>query len=72
MKIMLIIFSIATTLMACSSNTSKTTFDTSGPDRDCKDFSTHAEAQAFFQDAGPGDPHHLDRDNDGIACETLP
>ncbi|MBI2020510.1 excalibur calcium-binding domain-containing protein [Candidatus Daviesbacteria bacterium] len=44
----------------------------SGGDKDCSDFSTHAEAQAFFEAAGPGDPHRLDRDGDGIACETLP
>lgn len=48
--------------------------NTSGGDRDCGDFGTHAEAQAFFLAAGgPGsDPHGLDRDNDGIACESLP
>lgn len=44
----------------------------SGGDKDCTDFATHAEAQAFFEAAGPGDPHRLDRDGDGIACETLP
>lgn len=36
-------------------------------DRDCADFATQAEAQAALQ---PGDPERLDRDNDGIACET--
>ena len=41
-------------------------------DRDCGDFSTHAEAQTFFESQGSGDPHGLDRDGDGIACETLP
>jgi hypothetical protein len=41
-------------------------------DYDCSDFATHAEAQRFFESAGPGDPHRLDRDRDGIACETLP
>jgi hypothetical protein len=41
-------------------------------DRNCRDFRTWAEAQAFFQSAGPGDPHHLDADGDGIACESLP
>lgn len=42
-------------------------------DRDCGDFSTQREAQLFFLDAGgPGsDPHELDADGDGIACETL-
>ncbi len=45
-----------------------------GPDRDCGDFDTHEEAQAFFLAAGgPGrDPHRLDGDNDGSACESLP
>lgn len=38
-------------------------------DRDCADFRTQAEAQAFFRAAGPGDPHRLDRDGDGLACE---
>lgn len=41
-------------------------------DKDCKDFTTHAEAQAFFEAAGAGDPHRLDSDGDGQACETLP
>jgi hypothetical protein len=41
-------------------------------DRDCPSFSTQAEAQAFFNAQGAGDPHTLDADNDGIACETLP
>ena len=36
------------------------------------DFSTHDEAQEFFESAGSGDPHGLDRDGDGLACETLP
>jgi micrococcal nuclease len=49
-------------------------YDPSGPDRDCPDFRTHAEAQAFFIAAGgPGsDRHRLDADRDGIACEALP
>ena len=44
----------------------------SGGDKDCGDFATHSEAQAFFEAAGAGDPHRLDRDGDGIACEDLP
>jgi micrococcal nuclease len=45
-----------------------------GGDRDCSDFSSHREAQAFFEaEGGPGrDPHRLDGDSDGLACETLP
>ncbi|MBE7553156.1 MAG: thermonuclease family protein [Anaerolineales bacterium] len=57
-------------------NTSSYTspYDPNGPDRDCGDFSTHAEAQAFYEAAGGpvSDPHRLDRDSDGIACEDLP
>jgi endonuclease YncB( thermonuclease family) len=41
-------------------------------DRDCGDFATQAAAQTFFVNAGGGDPHRLDDDNDGRACETLP
>jgi hypothetical protein len=41
-------------------------------DRNCSDFDTQPEAQSFFEAAGPGDPHRLDRDNDGVACESLP
>lgn len=41
-------------------------------DMDCSDFRTQREAQAFYESQGPGDPHRLDRDNDGVACETLP
>jgi endonuclease YncB( thermonuclease family) len=45
---------------------------TSGGDRDCGDFATWRQAQDFFKAAGPGDPHRLDQDGDGIACESLP
>lgn len=43
-------------------------------DRDCSDFETQPEAQAFFiAEGGPEeDPHDLDRDGNGIACESLP
>jgi len=40
--------------------------------RDCSDFSNQKQAQQFFEKNQPGDPHNLDGDNDGIACETLP
>lgn len=40
-------------------------------DYDCKHFDSQAEAQEFFIQAGSGDPHRLDADNDGIACEHL-
>jgi endonuclease YncB( thermonuclease family) len=43
-------------------------------DRDCSDFSTQAQAQAFFKSQGGprSDPHRLDGDHDGRACESLP
>ena len=42
-------------------------------DKDCSDFSTQAEAQTFFENNNPSaDPHALDADGDGKACESLP
>jgi endonuclease YncB( thermonuclease family) len=41
----------------------------SAQDRDCSDFDTQADAQHFFEQAGSGDPHGLDGDDDGVACE---
>jgi excalibur calcium-binding domain-containing protein len=42
-------------------------------DRDCSDFRTQAQAQRFFERHNPSrDPHRLDGDNDGLACESLP
>ena len=38
-------------------------------DLDCRDFATGAEAQAYLLS---GDPHRLDSDNDGQACDSLP
>jgi hypothetical protein len=43
-------------------------------DRDCSDFSTWRQAQKFFKRHGGTrrhDPHRLDADHDGIACEEL-
>ena len=37
----------------------------------CDDFTTQEGAQDQL-DATPGDPHNLDDDDDGIACEGLP
>lgn len=43
-------------------------------DRDCADFATQRAAQIFFlRHGGPRrDPHRLDGDNDGVACEDNP
>lgn len=67
---------------ACVGSTTNTSADTtgstntySGGDKDCSDFATHAEAQAYFESKG-GSPTNnadkLDADRDGIACESLP
>lgn len=39
-------------------------------DYDCDDFETQEQAQRVYERA-TSDPHDLDRDNDGIACEAL-
>jgi hypothetical protein len=46
--------------------------ETAARDRDCGDFDTQPEAQRFFERHQPGDPHGLDGDGDGQACESLP
>lgn len=42
-------------------------------DKDCSDFNTWRQAQNFYKrHGGPkSDPHRLDADRDGIACESL-
>ena len=42
-------------------------------DKDCSDFKTQRQAQKFLKKHGGSkkrDPHRLDADHDGIACET--
>lgn len=48
-------------------------YDPFGPDRNCSDFTSQAQAQTFYEAAGgpEKDPHHLDGNNDGIVCEGL-
>jgi len=58
-----------------STPTPESTCDCSGNLYNCKDFSTHNQAQACYDYCaaqGYGDIHKLDRDNDGVACESLP
>ncbi len=49
-------------------------YDPEGPDRNCSDFERWEDAQRFFEAAGgpDSDPHRLDRDRNGTACESLP
>lgn len=42
-------------------------------DRDCGEFASHEEVMEFWYTNGysaENDPHDLDRDNDGLACEV--
>lgn len=60
-----------------TSSGSTSGYSCNGPDLDCSDFSTHAQAQAFFDGCGftaTYDPHRLDSVGvgDGVACESLP
>ena len=57
---------------ACLAVLASSPSDARAADRDCSDFSSQKEAQGFFNKAGPGDPHNLDSDGDGIACESNP
>ncbi|HET6999177.1 MAG TPA: excalibur calcium-binding domain-containing protein [Solirubrobacterales bacterium] len=45
----------------------------SAADKDCSDFSSWNKAQRFYKNhGGPRrDPHRLDADHDGVACESL-
>lgn len=52
-----------------------TSTSNSSADKDCKDFATHAAAQAYFNSKGGSKTNNvdnLDSDGDGIACENLP
>ena len=53
---------------------SKIPAEPSFEDRNCSDFNGWSEAQEFFLAAGgpDEDPHRLDRNSDGTACESLP
>lgn len=65
----------ANTPVGATSGTGTTPSPSTAPvaDKDCGDFRTHDEAQAFFEANDPdNDPHQLDSDGDGLACESLP
>lgn len=68
---------------ACKSNINESTIQpkpesqsltSPSEDKDCSAFKTQKEAQVFYiSQGGPGsDPHKLDQDKDGVACESLP
>jgi len=45
----------------------------SAADKDCSDFGSWRAAQNFYKSHGgpKRDPHRLDGDRDGVACESL-
>ena len=57
------------TVLAASIITATPAFAASSDDYDCSDFQTQSQAQAVY-DQDPSDPNGLDREGDGIACET--
>ena len=62
---------------AAESSIAKSTGSSRSSARDtynCSDFETWSEAQSFYEsEGGPGsDPHRLDGDGDGVACQSLP
>ena len=63
--------------IATAASTPTMTLATSAPpfeDRDCSDFDSWQQAQDFFlSEGGPeDDPHKMDGNSDGVACESLP
>ena len=69
----IVLFVAVTLIMAFAFNKSRSS-DSGINDKNCTDFTTHAQAQKFYEDNGgpTKDPYRLDRDRDGKACETLP
>jgi hypothetical protein len=63
---------IAATMVLALAITLAAATPAAAQDRDCADFDSQAEAQDFFEHAGPGDPHRLDADDDGRACDIYP
>ncbi len=60
-------------LLVCAVAVSLGAAPASAGDKDCSDFKSQKQAQKFFKKHNPKkDPHYLDADNDGIACEDNP
>ena len=55
--------------LAASIITATPAFAASSDDLDCPDFTSQEQAQGVY-DSDPSDPNGLDREGDGIACET--
>lgn len=66
---LLVVVAVAAGLALPAGSTAAPHASVSAVDYDCADFATQEEAQ---EQLSPGDPHGLDGDNDGVACEDLP
>jgi len=51
--------------------TGETGFNCESNTYNCDDFLTQSEAQEVYEECGIGDIHQLDRDGNGLACESL-
>jgi len=68
---------VAVILSGCSTETDRvqSSLGRYHVDKDCADFATHSQAQAYFNANGGGPSNNfdnLDADHDGRACEALP
>jgi len=66
-----IIVPVTPTLPLGTRTRSPIMFDPYGSDVNCGDFPTWSYAQDFYEAAGMNNAHGLDRDRNGIACESL-
>lgn len=86
MRKLILLAILVSLLFGCSQQRQPTTFTPSPPaaptktaslpdcvnsDCNCSDFATQEEAQTVLN-AFPNDPHGLDGNSDGVACESLP
>ncbi len=63
MRKCVLVFMLSIFIFACGSTPCES--------KKCKDFKTQNEAQEAY-DSDPDCYQNLDRDNDGVACESLP
>jgi hypothetical protein len=67
---LIVLFALAAACIAAFLGSAATA---TAADKNCSSFDNQKQAQKFFKKNDPKqDPHYLDADGDGIACETLP
>ena len=74
LAVVLLLETVPTATLVPAPTPSAQIYDPFGSDRNCGDFDTWVGGQEFYEAAGGRqlDRHRLDRDRDGIACESLP